>query len=99
MNSESKARDSLRGLRVGVVAILLALIDSSAVYAQEALEEVFSAVVGIRAEVPESVRTAASLGTSRAGSGVVIDAQGLVVTIGYLVMEVQSSFRRAERRG
>ena len=44
-------------------------------------------VVGVHATVPKSARTAESLGTERAGSGVVIAEDGLTLTIGYLVME------------
>ncbi len=46
-----------------------------------------SAVVGVRAEVPPSARTAQTLGTEREGGGVVIGQDGLVLTIGYLIME------------
>ena len=52
-----------------------------------AVERTLSAVVGVVAQVPDSARTAVVLGTERAGSGVVIDEQGLVVTIGYIVLE------------
>ena len=46
-----------------------------------------SAVVGVRTQVPASARTAETLGTEREGSGVVIDDQGLILTIGYLILE------------
>ncbi len=46
-----------------------------------------NAVVGVRAEVPPSARTAQTLGTEREGGGVVIGEDGLVLTIGYLIME------------
>ena len=45
------------------------------------------AVVGVRAVIPEDAHTAEVLGTQRAGSGVVIAADGLVLTIGYLILE------------
>lgn len=45
------------------------------------------AVVGVHAEVPPNARTADTLGTERAGGGVVIGEDGLVLTIGYLIME------------
>ena len=48
-------------------------------------------MVGVRAQVPASARTAGVLGTSRSGSGVVIDANGLVVTIGYLILEASEA--------
>ena len=51
------------------------------------VDELLAAIVGVRARVPEHARTAKALGTERAGSGVVIDGNGLVVTIGYLILE------------
>lgn len=51
------------------------------------VSEVLSALVAIRAEVPASARTATTLGTERMGSGVVIDGDGLVVTVGYIILE------------
>ncbi len=49
--------------------------------------EILAAVVGVHAEVPGDARTAETLGTERHGTGVVIDSSGLVLTIGYLVIE------------
>ena len=49
------------------------------------------AVVGVRATIPDDARTATVLGTQRAGSGIVIGADGLVLTIGYLIMEAISA--------
>lgn len=48
------------------------------------------AVVELQTVVPPEARTARSLGTERQGSGVVIGADGLIVTIGYLIMEAQA---------
>lgn len=56
------------------------------------LDRILSAVVGVRSEVPDEARTAPSLGTRRSGSGVVIDGQGLILTVGYLVMESRRVF-------
>jgi S1-C subfamily serine protease len=53
------------------------------------LETALSAVVSLRAEVPEDAFTASILGTERDGNGVVIRADGLVLTIGYLVTEAE----------
>ena len=47
-------------------------------------------IVGVKAIVPSNARTAELLGTERLGSGIVIDSSGLIVTIGYLVMEASS---------
>ena len=51
------------------------------------VEELLTGVVQVTATVPADAQTAASLGREREGSGVVIDQAGLVVTIGYLVLE------------
>ena len=53
------------------------------------LDRALSAVVALRATVPEDAYTAESLGTERAGQGVVIRADGLVLTIGYLIAEAE----------
>jgi S1-C subfamily serine protease len=66
---------------------LLALPAVEAQPADPAVAEVLSAVVAIESKVPASARTAPALGTERAGSGVVIDGDGLIVTIGYLILE------------
>jgi len=54
------------------------------------LARVLRSVVGLRANVPADAFTAGALGTERAGSGVVIRADGLVLTIGYLITEAES---------
>ena len=47
-------------------------------------------VVSLQAEIPEDAFTAPVLGVKRAGSGVAIDDDGLVLTIGYLITEAES---------
>ena len=49
--------------------------------------EVAAAVLGVRSEVPSEARTADTLGRQRVGTGVLIGADGLVLTIGYLILE------------
>ncbi len=49
--------------------------------------DVIGAVVRIHAEVAQDARTAATLGPVREGNGVVIDSTGLILTIGYLILE------------
>ena len=51
------------------------------------LDRALEAVVLLRAEIPEDGFTAGILGTERAGNGVVIGENGLVLTIGYLITE------------
>jgi S1-C subfamily serine protease len=66
---------------------LLALISPS--YAQDT-GELLKAVVLIRASVPADARTAGYLGTSRQSNGVVIDSNGLILTIGYAILEAEN---------
>jgi S1-C subfamily serine protease len=53
------------------------------------LDRALDAVVGLHSLVPANAFTAETLGTERAGNGVVID-KGLVLTIGYLIMEAET---------
>ena len=53
------------------------------------VSSILSAVVKLTATVPADARTAKGLGTTREGSGVVIDSSGLVLTIGYLTLEAE----------
>ncbi len=52
-----------------------------------ALARAAGAVVGIRATAVEDASSTATLGRKRTGSGIVIGADGLVLTIGYLILE------------
>src|SRR6188472_4398206 len=54
------------------------------------LRAALDAVVALRVEVPEDAFTASILGTERTGNGVVINDEGLVLTIGYLITEADS---------
>ena len=56
----------------------------------DALSRANAAVVGIRVSVAEGARSAETLGPQRSGSGVVIGADGLILTIGYLMVEAQT---------
>jgi S1-C subfamily serine protease len=79
---------------LSALALLLSLLAPLASPAQEreappGVDQLLSAIVAVRAQVPESARTAESLGTERVGSGIVIDSNGLIVTIGYLILEAR----------
>src|SRR5262249_56967379 len=54
------------------------------------LDSALGAVLGLQATVPEDAFTAGTLGTERAGSGVLIRRDGLVLTIGYLITAAES---------
>jgi S1-C subfamily serine protease len=53
------------------------------------LDRVLGSVVGLHSIVPADAFSAETLGTERAGNGVLID-HGLVLTIGYLITEAES---------
>jgi S1-C subfamily serine protease len=77
---------------LSIAAAMLALATAAGAFAQSeapTVDELLAAVVGIRTSVPEGARTAGSLGVQRTGSGVVIDGEGLIVTIGYLILEAE----------
>ncbi|MBS0549392.1 MAG: serine protease [Proteobacteria bacterium] len=48
------------------------------------------AVVGVHTTIPENRPSARTLGAEREGHGTVIDDEGLIVTIGYLIMEADT---------
>ncbi len=51
---------------------------------------VLPAVVGVHTTIQEDRRSARTLGSEREGHGTVIDDEGLIVTIGYLIMEADT---------
>lgn len=53
-------------------------------------QDLAAAIVKLGIRVPSKARTAATLGTEREGTGVVIDDGGLILTIGYLLLEAES---------
>ncbi|HWA80765.1 MAG TPA: S1C family serine protease [Acetobacteraceae bacterium] len=59
------------------------------------LDRALESVVGLSATVPPDAFTAATLGTERVGSGVVIREDGLVLTIGYLITEAEEVWLRS----
>ena len=59
--------------------------------ASGALDDLVSAVVRIRTFINPDGRTVENLGREREGSGIVIDTDGLVLTIGYLMVEAHAA--------
>jgi len=55
-----------------------------------ALRRALNAVVAVRVSATEGALTSRSLGEERSGSGVVIDDDGTILTIGYLLLEAQT---------
>ena len=56
----------------------------------EQVIKALESVVSVRTRIPDDAMTADLLGTEREGHGVVINEQGLVLTIGYVVTEANS---------
>jgi S1-C subfamily serine protease len=84
-------------LRPAVVAITAGLLlagepSGSIALAQNArVEDIVSAVVRIKTHINPDGRTVHGLGREREGSGIVIDHDGLVLTIGYLMVEAYAA--------
>ncbi|MDO8768652.1 MAG: S1C family serine protease [Burkholderiaceae bacterium] len=80
-----------------VAAVLLAALTGQATTVQPpnaqemiaALARANASVVGVRVMVADEARSAETLGQHRRGSGVVIAPDGLILTIGYLVLEAE----------
>ena len=54
------------------------------------LDATLSSMVALQTKVPDNAYTVQALGAERAGHGVVISDTGLVLTIGYLIVEAES---------
>ncbi|MDP6691451.1 MAG: S1C family serine protease [Alphaproteobacteria bacterium] len=54
------------------------------------VDAALNAVVELHAEIPADGYTAPFLGTERDGNGVIIDDDGLILTIGYLIVEAMA---------
>ncbi|MCC2097047.1 MAG: serine protease, partial [Hyphomicrobiales bacterium] len=59
------------------------------------LDQVLDTMVTISSRIPEDAFTAETLGTERAGNGVVISDRGIVLTIGYLISEAEEVWLRS----
>jgi len=69
------------------VTIAIFFIFCATSYAAYDTNEILKAIVKIRSTIPGNAYTAPLLGTEREGTGVVIDSNGLILTIGYLILE------------
>jgi serine protease Do len=68
---------------------LLAITIPISAFGVPSAENILNAVIQVDVNIPNTARTASSLGTERQGSGIVIDSSGLVLTIGYLILEAR----------
>jgi S1-C subfamily serine protease len=79
-------------MRVLLGATLGLLASAVAAHAQTtALEDLVAAVVRVKTYINPDGRTVQNLGREREGSGIVIAADGLVLTIGYLMVEAHAA--------
>jgi len=54
------------------------------------LDRTLDAILTLKAEIPADALTADTLGTERAGNGVLISEEGVILTIGYLITEAET---------
>ena len=87
------ARPTARGACAALIAALALLANPVAARAQPAttIDDLAAAVVRIKAFINPDGRTVQNLGTEREGSGIVIGSDGLVLTIGYLMVEAHAA--------
>ncbi len=75
-----------------LAAILVALVSACTAAAQTpSINELVSAVVRINTHIAPEGRTVQGLGREREGSGILIDSDGLILTIGYLMVEAYAA--------
>jgi S1-C subfamily serine protease len=74
-----------------LAAALAAMLNGAALAQTRSLEELVSAVVRIKTHIHPDGRTVPNLGRERQGSGIVIDENGLILTIGYLMVEAYAA--------
>jgi S1-C subfamily serine protease len=81
------------GLRhvTGAIAVLVALATGPLAARAASLEELVASVVRVKTFINPDGQTVQSLGREREGSGLVIDEEGLVLTIGYLMVEAHAA--------
>ena len=85
-------RRSLAVLPLVLAALVFLVLPVSAADNDKvSLNELLSAVVKIKTYINPDGRTVENLGSEREGSGVVIDEDGLVLTIGYLMVEAHAA--------
>src|SRR5262245_66176962 len=70
-----------------MAALAATLLSTPALAQTTSLEDLISAVAKIKTHINPEGRTVQGLGRDRDGSGIVIGADGLVLTIGYLMVE------------
>lgn len=79
----------LRSLAAAALFLALAPCVTGPSYAADPpnMDELLQAIVKVKTFVPADARSSQNLGTEREGTGILIDASGLIVTIGYVILE------------
>lgn len=72
-------------------ALAAALLNTPAPAQTGSLDDLIAAVVKIKTHINPDGHTVQGLGLDREGSGILIDADGLVLTIGYLMVEAYAA--------
>ena len=80
---------ALLALAVSPASSQTKLADAPAATAGIDASRIFGAIVKVNAHAVPGARSAASLGSEREGTGVVIGENGLILTIGYLIVEAE----------
>lgn len=84
-------RRNLRPIFLAIVATAVvasfAFRTAGTASAEATASDVFDAVLKLTSQIPGEARTSRSLGTERQGHAVVIDYNGLALTIGYFILK------------
>lgn len=80
-------------VRAGLMftALCIALCAGPALAQRPSADELLAPVVRIKTVINPDARTTQNLGREREGSGIVIDENGLILTIGYLMVEAHAA--------
>jgi serine protease Do len=81
----------VRQSSIRIIALSIFFLSVPMAPAKAAEKDILQAVVSVETTIPQDRRTARFLGTNRQGSGVIIDNEGLVLTIGYLILEAEGA--------
>lgn len=74
-------------LLTSFLLLCVALLAARLSFAEPTAERFATALVTVESSIDRDGRTVPMLGDARVGTGVVLDAQGLIVTAGYLLLE------------
>jgi S1-C subfamily serine protease len=72
-------------------AFAASLLSTPAPAESASLENLISAVLKIKTHINPEGRTVQGLGRDREGTGILIDSDGLILTIGYLMVEAYAA--------